>query len=677
MNKSYSSEDVSTSIGKLHLRLVTFSAILLLIFGSIFSWIQLQRFEKELKPQIHNKATILSKSITTLIAKALNSGYPLEKMHGLEPYFTEILEEHPEVVSISAVDLSSDSYRLLSSVGAVSNSLKSSIANHQTGSEPIVLLEDSESFSSLSLIRQNEKVVAAVSVAMDRSIITDTVKESVVDILVIFLVSLLIVMEIVIFLSYKVVTVPLMSVRHLLLKITEGNFTSYLPGNGSLKRSPLVKRVNHFIERINELFYSKERTISPSEKYQFAPKGSRFVELYRSAVGVRLPLFLIIFSESLSISFLPVWVKSFYKPIGSLSEDVVLGLPISVFMLFWAISLVWGGGFSERKGRTITYRIGAAVTAIGLLATAFSNSMGMLLACRAITAVGYGMVYITCQGYVLDTTNSENRTQGIAMFLSGFFAGSLSGAAIGGILADRLGYQYTFIFAAVMGTIGVLFASQLLIENPQKNSGPSPKLKLKDLKLRLSNSKLITVVFLSAIPAKICLTGFLYYTVPLLLRSLGTSQSFIGRGIMMYGISMIILSPVMAKIADRSGKSINFIAFCGILSGIGLISVKFFYSPLGILIAIGILGVAHSVGVSSQLTLITEVCEKEREQIGISTITALFRLLERIGNISGPIIAGTLVAFLGFSDAILAIGIITISCAILFWKGIHHVSKKV
>ncbi len=104
--------------------------------------------------------------------------------------------------------------------------------------------------------------------------------------------------------------------------------------------------------------------------------------------------------------------------------------------------------------------------------------------------------------------------------------------------------------------------------------------------------------------------------------------------------------------------------------------MKWFYSPVGVLVGIGLLGFAHSIGISSQLTLITEVCEDEIEKIGISTITALFRLLERVGNISGPIIAGALVALLGFSDAILSIGIITIICAVLFWNGIHLGKRK-
>ncbi len=301
MSRSYTSNDVSAVIGKLHLRLVTWSAILLLLFGSIFTLVQLQRFEKELKPQIHNKATILSKSVITLIEKAYIAGYPLEKMYGLEPYYQHILDGHPEIVSIAAVDLSNDSYRILSSIGDISESLENDIIQNKISDNKIVQLEDKKSFSSISFLQHNGEVVAAVSVAMDRSIITDTVKESAVDILVIFLISLLIVMEIVIFLSYKVVTVPLMSVSYVLIKISKGNFTSFLPKSGSLKRSPLVKKVNQFIETINLRFNSNpSSTVDVKGKYSFPPKGSRFVELYRSSVGVRLPLFLIIFSESLS-----------------------------------------------------------------------------------------------------------------------------------------------------------------------------------------------------------------------------------------------------------------------------------------------------------------------------------------------------------------------------------------
>ena len=191
--------------------------------------------------------------------------------------------------------------------------------------------------------------------------------------------------------------------------------------------------------------------------------------MYRSMLSVRLPLFLIIFAESLSLSFFPLYVNSLFTPLAGISREVVIGLPISIFMLFWALSLPVAGAWSDRKGRHIPFLVGACITTLGLILTAYAQSILDLLVWRSLTAVGYGIVYITCQGYITDTTTPQNRTQGMAMFLSGFFAGSLSGSAIGGILADRIGFRSTFLVSAVLALAAALFAvRQLRLDDSSK-----------------------------------------------------------------------------------------------------------------------------------------------------------------------------------------------------------------
>ena len=93
------------------------------------------------------------------------------------------------------------------------------------------------------------------------------------------------------------------------------------------------------------------------------------------------------------------------------------------------------------------------MTTIGLVLTAYSTSLADLLLWRSITAVGYGIVYVTTQAYITVFVSTKEGTQGQAMFLASFFTGSLSGAAIGGILVDRLGFSTTFLLSAGLSAI--------------------------------------------------------------------------------------------------------------------------------------------------------------------------------------------------------------------------------
>ena len=92
-------------------------------------------------------------------------------------------------------------------------------------------------------------------------------------------------------------------------------------------------------------------------------------------------------------------------------------------------SLTWAArGDPDGVARyRLAFSVGAAMTTIGLVLTAFSTSLADLLLWRSITAVGYGIVYVTTQAYITVFVSTKEGTQGRAMFLASFFTGSLSG----------------------------------------------------------------------------------------------------------------------------------------------------------------------------------------------------------------------------------------------------------
>lgn len=141
-----------------------------------------------------------------------------------------------------------------------------------------------------------------------------------------------------------------------------------------------------------------------------------------------------------------------------------MGLPISVFMLVWALSLPWAGAWSDRVGRRKAFLYGALITGIGLFLSGTAQTLIDLMIWRSLTAIGYAIVFITSQAYINENTKPEQRTQGMAVFLSGFFAGSLCGAAIGGILADRIGYSQTLFVSGFIALIAAFFAHKFVID---------------------------------------------------------------------------------------------------------------------------------------------------------------------------------------------------------------------
>lgn len=280
-----------------------------------------------------------------------------------------------------------------------------------------------------------------------------------------------------------------------------------------------------------------------------------------------------------------------------------------------------------------------------------------MLAFRLLTAVGYGAVFVAGQGHVVAQTHAGNRAWGLAMFVGSVLAASICGPAIGGILADRIGYRWTFAVGSSMALLAAFLAWRLL--RTAASTSPSPQrhpLRLRDVGVVLRNPRFLALIGLGAMPAKIILTGFLYYLAPLYLAHLGNSQSATGRIMMLYGLMMVLLTPIAARTADRAGRPLLFVVSGGLLSGAGLLGVLWSASTGMVLFGIVILGVAQAISITPQLSLVPVACAEECKAMRQVTVIGFFRLFERIGSALGPLFAAFLLRTFDYVTAIVAIG---------------------
>jgi predicted MFS family arabinose efflux permease len=64
--------------------------------------------------------------------------------------------------------------------------------------------------------------------------------------------------------------------------------------------------------------------------------------------------------------------------------------------------------------------------------------------------------------------------------------------------------------------------------------------------------------------------------------------------------------------------------------------------------------------------MVAEVCRAEIATLGQSAVYGVYRLVERLGNASGPLVAAVLLETVGFRSAFVAIGAGLLLCAALF-----------
>src|SRR5205823_6971910 len=81
-----------------------------------------------------------------------------------------------------------------------------------------------------------------------------------------------------------------------------------------------------------------------------------------------------------------------------------------------------------------------------------------LTSARAVSALGFSLVFVSAQGFVIDSTDVRQRSSGMAMFISAILVAGLCGPPIGGILADRLGIPATFVIAGLFAAASFVLA---------------------------------------------------------------------------------------------------------------------------------------------------------------------------------------------------------------------------
>jgi len=87
---------------------------------------------------------------------------------------------------------------------------------------------------------------------------------------------------------------------------------------------------------------------------------------------------------------------------------------------------------------------------------------------------------------------------------------------------------------------------------------------------------------------------------------------------------------------------------------------------IGASLAVVGLGIAHAIGVSPQLTLIGDRCSDAVMEVGQATTVGIFRLVERIGNIAGPLLLGVMIALMDFMGAFVTLALFTFTTTTIF-----------
>jgi MFS family permease len=396
--------------------------------------------------------------------------------------------------------------------------------------------------------------------------------------------------------------------------------------------------------------------------------------------------FLAIFMEGLHASFLPQYMKFIATESG-----LGAGAASAVFMAYFAaytLCIIPSGWFAQRRGSKPLIAAGAVLSAGGLMLLSLFRTFGLVLLFRMLSGAGGGMLFIGVQSYILKHTTRETRTQGGAIIVYGYNGGTLSGAAIGAMLALYIGMKGVFVLGAAVGATILLYSLRYISSAaPGPETMAGPKAKVRGLLGVFRDISFLKTVLLVGIPTKVILTGVTIYALPLILSLRSFPQEDIGQILMFYAAGVLISSRYASRLADRL-KNTRHILFLGMLGagiGLGLIGLMNWQvlSPssvpfLGALLVITgmlVLGLSHGFIHAPIVTHITET--RSAKALGQASVASLYRFLERLGHVTGPlIVSSVLVAMNENTLSISLIGIVVVAFGLVFITGTRRIGTE-
>ena len=487
-------------IGNPVIRLFAFVTLVLMLTMGVAGFYAFGVSQRYLLPELKLKALSVGNVVAEKVAVAEKYGIPFDSFVGMDDYLASILHSQADIAYLAITDARGapvyraglDGDRLFAALGHAAAAGSPSADDNEDRGWAFWLsrtsleltgpssqrLETAGGYYDTAIPLNGEgQRTGVLHVGVSVGFYQNQIAEQVVDIGIALVVALLIAFEILLATTTINLTGPLEALIDSLRLSADGSLSR--PSRGSAHEiDQLAVRVGATVEAVQAaLARTRSRLVElrarrPERDAQAALRAIEndlaavigsdenregHADLAATFFVARICAFLFVLAEEIARPFLPVFIQRVAAEDGYAGGDMLISLPMSLFLLMVAVSMPVTSIWSERFGRRRTFVLGALLSTIGLVATALGPSYALLLVWRALSGIGYAMTFVACQGYVLDHSDSKQRARGIAVFVGGITAADICGPAVGGMLASRIG------FAAVIGVGGGLAALAAVI----------------------------------------------------------------------------------------------------------------------------------------------------------------------------------------------------------------------
>ncbi len=401
-------------------------------------------------------------------------------------------------------------------------------------------------------------------------------------------------------------------------------------------------------------------------RFHFAEGDSIPALSAASPTAIRLPLLLITFAETLSYVFLPEHIAGIHTLQSELATNLFIATPITTTiaatLIGWAISSYW----SNRTSLKSVLVVSAIMSSLGFAGAAYSASYESLMIWRALSGLALGNVFGSCQNYVSRFASEENFAESQNVFFLPLLAGGLLGFTLGGLFADVMELSEIFAVSASLALLMALLTISTLHNIPEFQIRQEPTEAPGLFPNLLTNLRFILFIALGVLPSRIVLSGFLLFLAPVYLFNLEIGALPTGWILASAVLFIILLTPVMSRLADKYGLIILAIFAGFIIFGAVAMAMTQWQNALTVISVTFAIGFGHALVLAPSLSALPRLCEQEFSVGGPAPVLKVYRLTEGFGVMAGPVIAAILADRFGYAQTIFYLGCAILISAILF-----------
>ena len=299
--------------------------------------------------------------------------------------------------------------------------------------------------------------------------------------------------------------------------------------------------------------------------------GSR--ERLLTAAFIRLTLADVAYftSTGVAIYTLPLWVTG---PVGS--DKSGAGLAFGAFAVSALILRPFAGRLSDTKGRRPLLVGGAILSAIGMLATAYADSLALVVVLRLVLGVAEAAFFVASIAALIDLAPPSRIGEATSYNSLGLYLGLAFGPPLGELLVRLAGFSAAWYWAAALSLIAAVVAAGI---GDLRSSAVAPAGRMR-------------LIYWKAVPVAL---GFFASVVAMgALFAFGSLQSTavglmpVSTPLFVYGLVVVTGRLSLARVLDRLPPLLLGAGALAIISG-GLVIMALWSAPVGVVLGSAVL----------------------------------------------------------------------------------------